>query len=124
VPNHPHLHLETDMRVYLAALALLSVATAPAASAAEQETVAATQRDLKVTGPREGLERFIALQSSHNPPLATSAVTPLDNGRATAVVTLSAGSSGQELLRTTREALAAGLSYEYADAGPIRIRRR
>ena len=111
------------MRVYLATFAL-SVATAPTASAAEQETVATTHRDLTVTGPREGLERFIALQCSHNPPLATSAITTLDNGRATAVVTLAAGSGGQELLRTTREAIASGLSYEYADAGPTRIRRR
>jgi hypothetical protein len=111
------------MRIYLAALTL-SLATAPTASAAEQETVATTQRDLTVTGPREGLERFIALQSSHNPPLAMSAVTPLDNGRAMVVVRLSAGHGGEELVRTTREALAAGLSYEYADAGPTRIRRR
>jgi len=117
------LHLETDMRIHLAALAI-SVATTLPACAAEQETVATVPRDLTVTGPREGLERFLALQSSHSPPLATSAVIPLDNGRATVVVTLPAGRGGQELAQTTLEARAAGLSYEYADAGSARIRRR
>ena len=111
------------MRVHLAALAI-SLATALPACAAEQEPIGTVQRDLTVTGPREGLERFIALQSSHSPPRATSAVTPLDNGRATVVVTLPAGHGRQELVQTTREARAAGLSYEYADAGSTRIRRR
>ena len=111
------------MRVYLAALAVF-VATASATCASPQTPVDTVQRDLRVTGPREGLERFVALQGSHSPPLATSAVTPLDNGRATAVVTIPAGLGVQELARTTSEARAAGLSYEYADAGPGRIRRR
>jgi|SRR6478609_9311918 len=111
------------MRVHLVALAI-SVATTLPACAAEQEPAATRQRELTVTGPREGLERFVALQASRSPPLATSAVTPLDNGRATVVVTLPAGRGGQELIQTTREALAAGLSYEYADAWPSRTRRR
>jgi len=111
------------MPVRLLALAL-SLVTALPACAAGQELGATTQRDLTVSGPREQLERFVALQGSHSPPLATSPVTPLDNGRASAVVTLPAGHGGQELARATREALAAGLSYEYADAGSARIRRR
>ena len=111
------------MRVRLLALAI-SLVTALPACAAERQPGAAAQRDLTVTGPREELERFVALQGSHTPPLATSPVTPLDNGRATAVVTLPAGYGGQQLVQITREALAAGLSYEYADAGAGRIRRR
>ena len=111
------------MRIYLAALAL-SVPTTLAAGASEQATVTTVHRDLTVSGPREGLERFVALQASRSPPLAVSTITSLANGRATAVVRFPAGYSGQELVRTTREALAAGLSYEYADAGSARIRRR
>ena len=111
------------MRIRLLALAL-SLVTALPACAAEQESGAPAQRDLTVSGPREELERFVTLQGSHSPPLTASPVTTLDNGRASAVVTLPAGLDGQQLVQITREALAAGLSYEYADAGSPRMRRR
>lgn len=111
------------MRIYLAALAL-SAATVHTACAAEQSSAAPAQHHLTVTGPREVIERFLALQGSHNPPLATSVIRPLDDGRVTAVVTLSAGQGDQSLLQTVREARAAGLSYQYADAGSNRLRRR
>lgn len=111
------------MRVYLVALAA-SVPAALTAGAWAQEAATTVQRDLTVTGPRGGLERFVALQNSRRPPLAVSRITPLDNGRATAVVTFPADRSGNQLVQTAREALAAGLSYEYADAPSIRTRRR
>src|SRR5689334_10027216 len=103
------------MRAYLAALVACAL-TALTVGASAQEPATRAQRDLTVSGPRAGLERFVALQNSRSPAPAVSAITSLDNGRATAVVSLPADYDSQQLVQTVKEARAAGLSYEYADA--------
>jgi len=68
---------------------------------------------LTVAGSHDGVERFAKLQGSRRPALAMSATTPLGNGRAEATVTLPASYDAQDLVHTTREALAAGLDYRF-----------
>jgi len=98
------------------AVLVLAAAASLAACDREQDTVT-TERHLAVTGPRDSLERFVRLQGSRRPPLAVSGIETLADGRATATVTVPAEFDGEELGHTTREALAAGLSYEFDEAG-------
>jgi hypothetical protein len=74
-------------------------------------TVAESQ--LTVAGPRDNVERFAKLQASLRPVRPLSPIKSLDNGRAELTVTLPAKPSGQDVVHITREALAAGLRYEF-----------
>ncbi len=73
------------------------------------------QKQLKVWGSEAGMERFVSLQKSRRPALTVSASTMNSDGRASATVALPATYTGKELVHTTREALAAGLWYEYQE---------
>ena len=68
-----------------------------------------------MTGDRDDVERFVKLQHSLRSPLATSPVTDLSNGRASASLSIPGNHTGEDVIHTTREALAAGLSYEFND---------
>ena len=67
---------------------------------------------LVVEGPQESLERFANLQGSRRPALLVSEFTDLGEGRFEAAVALPKDFSDNDLVHTTREAVAAGLSYE------------
>ena len=100
-------------RAILCGLAAVSLA------ACDRQQVSTTttkvDRQLSVTGARDDVERFVALQRSLRPPLETAPVEQLADGRATAVVTIPADRTGKDLVHTTREALAAGLDYKLTD---------
>ncbi|WCT73650.1 hypothetical protein PQ455_18900 [Sphingomonas naphthae] len=66
---------------------------------------------LIVSGPADGLRRFVALQGSRNPALPVVPAAADEAGRAQAVVHLPDDFTGRQLINTTREALTAGLSY-------------
>lgn len=100
------------MRPNHAVLVLLAAALLSACDR-DQDTVTTAERHLAVTGPRDALERFVRLQGSRRPPLAVSGIGALADGRATATVTIPAEFGGDEINHTAREALAAGLSYEF-----------
>lgn len=94
-----------------AALGLtLAVLTSCTAATPPKATV---QQELLVSGPEEAVRRFTQLQNSPRPALAVSAITLRMKGDSTATVALPADYKGTELIHTTREALAAGLSYHY-----------
>ena len=92
----------------LAAASLSACGAEPTATSKRERTVA-------VAGPRDDVERFLRLQHTLRPPLETSPIRDLADGRVSAVVTLPADGTGEDLVHTTREALAAGLTYEFHD---------
>lgn len=67
---------------------------------------------LVVEGPQSSLERFANLQGSRSPALLVSEFTDLGEGRLEASMALPNDFGDKDLIQTTREALAAGLSYE------------
>ena len=81
------------------------------------------EKHLMVTGPQEGVDRFVKLQGSLRPALPTSRVQRLKNGRAEAKVTLPASYKGEDLVHTTREALAAGLDYRFEERRSVWTRQ-
>jgi hypothetical protein len=92
------------------------VATALIAGCAGSAKPTATvQKELRVIGPEAGVRRFTALQNSRRPALKVSELTFRVGQDATAVVRLPANYKGGELVQTTREALAAGLNYEFRE---------
>jgi len=104
-------------------LTALAVAAVLAGCSQNERTISKAQSHLTVIGPQDGVERFTKLQGSLRPALAVSAIKPLGSGRAEAVVTLPVGFSGQDLVHTTREALAAGLMYEFEGRQSVRTVR-
>jgi hypothetical protein len=94
----------------------LAVATALlvgcTASAKPTRTI---HKELHVVGSEEGVRRFTALQNSRRPALAVSHLTFRVGQEATAVVSLPPSYNGKELVQTTREAIAAGLRYEFRE---------
>lgn len=92
----------------------------PASSAKTQ----VVERTLTVWGPADGVRRFAMLQGSRRPALPVSAVTSMGGGKAQAKVDLPADFSGQDLIHTTREALAADLSYRFDDRRSTKIVRK
>ncbi len=93
----------------IVALALLSGCTVSA------KRIPIVQKELRVSGPEAGVRRFTTLQNSRRPALTVSELTFRVGEDATAVVSLPADYKSHELLQTTREALAAGLSYEFRE---------
>ena len=73
------------------------------------------EKELRVFGPEEGVRRFTGLQNSRRPALAVSELTFRPGRDATATVRIPANYTGDELVQTTREALAAGLDYQYRE---------
>jgi len=88
------------------------------------ETSNGVAKHLTVAGPQEGVKRFTKLQGSRRPALEVSAIKPLGGGRAEAKLTLPASYNGGDLVNTTREALAAGLEYEFEESRSVRARLR
>jgi hypothetical protein len=101
-------------RMILIGLAWTSV------NACEQEPAAVTnvERNFMVTGLREDVERFVRLQQALRPPLKTWPISDLPNGRAQATVTIPADYAADDVVHTTREAIAAGLSWWFPDIRP------
>lgn len=69
------------------------------------------ERKMIVTGASEDVARFVALQGSRRPILETTGPAAGAAGDSQAVVSLPAKFSEEDLMHTTREALAAGLDY-------------
>jgi len=78
-------------------------------------TTTTVERKLTVTGSREGVERFVALQGSLRPRIRTSTIKTLADGKASATAIIPISHTGKDVIHTTREALAAGLSYKFKD---------
>lgn len=82
-----------------------------------RNAVAAADADkhLTVTGSQDGVIRFAKLQGSLRSALAVSPIKRIGGGQAEVVVTLPTDFSTGDLVHTTREALAAGLSYKFEE---------
>lgn len=78
-------------------------------------TVTKVERKLTVIGNREGVARFVALQGALRPRIETSEIKVLANGQSSATADIPISHSGRDVVHTTREALAAGLSYKFED---------
>ncbi|QXT37209.1 hypothetical protein KV697_07980 [Sphingomonas sanguinis] len=83
-----------------------------------------TSRRLTVSGPVDGVRRFAKLQQSRTPALPVSPITDGKGDKAHAVVLLPANYTGQDLIHTAREALAADLDYEYAELRATNVVRK
>lgn len=95
---------------------LIALAACGAVSACAQETtVKDIDRKITVTGSHTGVQRFVALQKSLRPRIATSNIEILPDGRSSATATIPVTYSGSDIVHTTREALAACLSYRFED---------
>jgi hypothetical protein len=81
-------------------------------------SITAVERNFMVTGPRENVERFVRLQEVHSPALKTWPISDLSDGRAQATVTIPADFAAEEVAHTTREAIAAGLTWWFPDIRP------
>lgn len=101
-------------RLILIGLASTSIA------ACEQRPAASTsvERNFMVTGPREDVERFVRLQEALSPPLKTWPIGDLSGGRTQATLTIPADYTAEEVAHTTREAIAAGLTWWFPDIRP------
>ncbi len=73
------------------------------------------KKELRVFGPEAGVRRFTTLQNSRRPALTVSELTFRVGHDATAVVSIPADYESDELVQTTREALSAGLNYEFRE---------
>ena len=109
------------MRVKHIILIAAMLATLPGCNRAEQ-TVPQVEQNLTVEGPRDGVERFAGQQRSRRLGLAVFAVRPVGNDRVEATVMLPATFTGKDLVHTTREALAAGLEYNYEGRQSVQTR--
>ena len=96
-----------------ACVGLMALSTLSACDSQSQNTI--SEKKLSVVGSVEGIATFVALQGALRPSLKTSVPTIIRGNQLQAVVSLPATFSGTDLLHTTREALAAGLSYRYAE---------
>lgn len=97
-------------------ITLIALAACGAVSACTKETTATQiERKMTVAGSYEDVQRFVALQGSLRPQIITSGIEVLPDGRSTATATIPVSHTGTDLVHTTREALAAGLSYKYED---------
>ncbi len=94
-------------------LVILATSTSLAGCGRREATTAFEDKRLTVAGSHDDVERFAKLQGSRRPALAISTIKPLSNGRAEATVTLPASYDGEDLIHTTREALAADLEYRF-----------
>lgn len=103
------------MRRTCVALTLLALSITLASCGKSNHATTMAVRKMTVSGTTASVERFVKLQKSAPIPLAASSVTSLDKGRAEATVTIPANFDGRSLVHTTREALAAGLSYRYEE---------
>ena len=101
--------------MHMKAVVAAFAATLMSGCTAHEANDQAVHKQLIVTGSEAGVRRFVALQNSRRPTLPVSSITFEVGGPATAVVALPSGYSGRELVNTTREALAAGLSYKYEE---------
>jgi len=101
------------MRQPCIALVIIALSTTLASCNRSEHITTNVVRKITVTGSAEGVERFVKLQGSAPLPLSASAITSLGQGRAEATVTIPANFGGNDLVHTTREALAAGLSYRF-----------
>lgn len=89
-----------------------------AACGQEPASVTNVERNFMVTGPRGDVERFIRLQKALGPTLKTWPISDLPDGRAQATVTIPADYAAEEVAHTTREAIAAGLTWWFPDIYP------
>ncbi len=104
------------MTMKIGYVTLIALAACGAVSACTEETtVSQIDRKMTVTGSHEGVERFVALQGSLRPRIATSNIEVLPDGRSSATAMIPVAHTGTDLVHTTREALAAGLSYKFED---------
>lgn len=108
------------MRLWFLVLIALLPSMPLAGCNRDEHTTAEVERHLTVTGPQAGVTSFAKLQGSRRPALQLSAIQPLGNGRARATVTLPANYTGEDLVHTTAEALAAGLDYKFESRRSIR----
>ncbi|WP_294330624.1 hypothetical protein [uncultured Sphingomonas sp.] len=102
------------MRLKIPALVLFICTPVMAYSGGNHQDVQVSKK-LTVWGPKAGVTRFLALQGALKPALAVSAPKSLGTDKAEATVTLPAGYKGEDVVHTTREALAAGLWYKYEE---------
>lgn len=88
-----------------------------------EQTSREAKSKLTITGPRDGVERFAKLQGALRPAIAISAIKPFGRNQAAAEVVLPASFSGQDIVHTTREVLAVGLSYKFEQHESVRTVR-
>lgn len=93
-------------------LLLVSAASAALVGCSASDDASERVATLVVEGPQSSLERFANLQGSRRPALLVSEFTDLGEGRLEAAIALPNNFSDKDLVQTTREAVAAGLSYE------------
>jgi hypothetical protein len=106
---------ERMMSLKIFMLTALAASAVLAGCSQNERATSRVQSHLTVVGSQDGVERFAELQGALRPALAVSAIKPHGSGRAEAVVALPVGFSGRNLVHTTREALAAGLSYKFEE---------
>lgn len=104
-------------RMIVIGLASTSIAACEQAPA----TITDVERNFMVTGPREDVERFVQLQEALSPPLKTWPISDLSDGRASATVTIPADYTAEDVVHTTREAIAAGLTWWFPDIRPAEM---
>lgn len=92
--------------------------TALAACQREPAAVTNVERNLMVSGPQEDVERFVRLQEALSPALKTWPISDLPGGRTQAIVTIPADYTAEQVAHTTREAIAAGLTWWFPDIRP------
>jgi hypothetical protein len=88
-----------------------------------EQTIREAKSKLTITGPRDGVERFAKLQGALRPAIAMSTIKLFGRNQAEAEVILPAGVNGPDIVHTTREALAAGLSYKFEQHESVRTVR-
>lgn len=100
--------IRTTSFVMLPALAALALA-----GCQKQADPISTSLEKKmiVTGAPEDVARFVALQASRKPVLATTPPVAAEAGDTQSTVSIPAKFSAEDLHHTSREALAAGLDY-------------
>lgn len=92
--------------------------TSIAACGQEAPPIANVERNFMVSGPRDDVERFVLLQERLSPQIKTWPVSDLSDGRAQATVTIPADYAAKDVVHTTREAMAAGLTWWFPDVRP------
>lgn len=120
MPSSATTSVEAHMRLRSLMLIALFPSMPLAGCNRDEHSTAEVEKHLTVTGPQSGVKRFAKLQGSLRPALRMSAIQSLGNGRARATVMLPANSKGEDLVHTTREALAAGLNYRFVSRKSVR----